>query len=145
MDNSLILWIVVGILALVVDIATSAFIFVWFTVGAIAAGIAQILDCSFAVQLIIFIIVSGICTAVGYPIAKKTIKKSVKPTPTREKTYIGKLIVVDDDIMDKGAIKIDGVYWTVIKEGDMLQKGDKAKIVGIEGNKIIIKKDIEER
>lgn len=140
MTNSLILWIVVGVVALGIDIATSAFIFVWFTVGAIAAGITQIFDYSFVVQLIIFIIVSGICTAVGYPIAKKTIKKSVKPTPTREKTYIGKLIVVDDDIIEKSSIKIDGVYWSVIKEGDLLQKGDKAEIVSVEGNKIIIKK-----
>lgn len=140
MTNSLILWIVVGVVALAIDIATSAFIFVWFTVGAIAAGIAQIFDYSFVVQLIIFIIVSGICTAVGYPIAKKTIKKSVKPTPTREKTYIGKLIVVDDDIIERSSIKIDGVYWSVVKEGDLLQKGDKAEIVSVQGNKIIIKK-----
>jgi len=140
MANSLILWIVVGVVALAVDIATSAFIFVWFTVGAIAAAIAQMFDYSFVVQLIIFIIVSGICTAVGYPIAKKTIKKSVEPTPTREKTYVGKFIVVDDDIIEKGIIKLDGVYWSVIKEGHLLKKGDKAEIIGIEGNKIIIKK-----
>jgi Membrane protein implicated in regulation of membrane protease activity len=140
MTNYLILWIIVGIVALGVDIATSAFIFVWFTIGAIAAGIAQMLHYSFIVQLIIFIIVSGVCTAVGYPIAKKTIKKSVKPTPTREKTYIGKLIVVDDEIIEKASIKLDGVYWSVIKEGDILKKGDKAEITGIEGNKIIIKK-----
>jgi membrane protein implicated in regulation of membrane protease activity len=140
MTNSLILWIIVGVVALGIDIATSAFIFVWFTVGSIAAIIAQIFDYSFAAQLIIFIGVSGVCTAVGYPMAKKTIKKSVKPTATREKTYIGKLIVVDGDIIEKGLIKVDGVYWSVIKEGDMVQKGDKAEIVGIEGNKIIIKK-----
>lgn len=140
MTNSLILWIIVGVVALGIDIATSAFIFVWFTVGSIAAIIAQIFDYSFAVQLIIFIGVSGVCTAVGYPMAKNTIKKSIKPTATREKTYVGKLIVVDDDIIEKGLIKVDGVYWSVIKEGDMVQKGDKAEIVGIEGNKIIIKK-----
>jgi Membrane protein implicated in regulation of membrane protease activity len=140
MENSFILWIIVGVVALGVDIATSAFIFIWFTVGSIAAIIAQILDYSFGVQLIVFIIVSGICTAVGYPIVKKTIKKSVKAIPTREKTYIGKQITVDDDIIEKGSVKVDGVYWSVIKEGDMIQKGDKVEIVGIEGNKIIIKK-----
>lgn len=140
MANSLILWIVVGVVAIGIDIATSAFLFVWFTLGSIAAGIAQIFGYSFIVQLIIFIVVSGMLIVLVYPIVKKSIKKSVKPTLTREKTYIGKIVVADEDVIEKRSIKVDGVYWNVIEEGEVLQKGDKAEIVGIEGNKIIIKK-----
>lgn len=140
MAGSLILWIIIGLVALGIDIATSAFLFVWFTLGAIAAGVAQIFGYSFIVQLIIFIIVSGLLVILVYPIVKKSIKNSVKPTLTREKTYIGRVVVVDEDIIEKRLIKVDGVYWSVMEKGEVLEKGDKVEIVGIEGNKIIIKK-----
>lgn len=140
MSSSLILWLVIGGIALAVDIVTSAFLFVWFTVGAIAAITAQIFGASFMVQIIIFIIVSVIFTGVGYPMAKKTIKSSVKPTPTREETYIGKQITVDDDVIEKGSVKIDGVHWNIIIEGEPIQEGDKVKVIGVQGNKIIIEK-----
>lgn len=140
MIGSIFLWLVVGSIALLIDIITSAFIFVWFTIGAIAAIIAKILGCSFIVQAIIFIAVSAILMAVGYPIAKRSIKMSVKPTPTREQTYLGKEIIVDEDIVSSGSVKIDGVYWAAKNEGEMIKKGDKAKIISVEGNKIIIKK-----
>ncbi|MTK12291.1 MAG: NfeD family protein [Clostridiaceae bacterium] len=140
MTGTIILWVVIGAIALLIDIITNAFIFVWFTIGAIAAIIAKILGCSFVVQSIIFIAVSAVLMAVGYPIAKQSIKMSVKPTPTREKTYLGKEIVVDEDIVSNGSVKIDGVYWAAKNEGEMVKKGDKAEIIGVEGNKIIIKK-----
>lgn len=140
MTSAVILWLVIGAIALLIDIITSAFIFVWFAIGAIAAIIAKILGCSFVVQSIIFIAVSAVLMAVGYPIAKQSIKLSVKPTPTREQTYLGKEIIVDEDIVSNGSVKIDGVYWAAKNEGEMVKKGDKAKIIGVEGNKIIIKK-----
>lgn len=140
MTNAIMLWVIIGIVALITDILTSTFLFVWFTTGAIAAIIAEIFNCSFIVQLVVFIVVSGIFMIIGYPIAKKTIKKSVKPTPTREQTYIGKQFIAEEDILREGSVKIDGVYWNAINEGEMIQKGDKLIVTKVEGNKIIIKK-----
>ena len=37
---------------------------------------------------------------------------------------------------------MDGIYWTVKNEGDTIKKGEKFKIIGIEGNKINNKKSI---
>lgn len=140
MTGTIFLWLVIGSIALLIDIITSAFLFVWFTIGAIAAIIAKILGCSFVVQSIVFIAVSAILMAVCYPIIKRSTKMYVEPTPTREQTYLGKEIIVDEDIVSTGSVKIDGVYWISKNEGDMIKKGDKARIVGIDGNKIIIKK-----
>ncbi|MBC2579475.1 NfeD family protein [Clostridium sp. DJ247] len=140
MSSSLILWLIIGVIALVVDIITSSFLFVWFTVGAIGAIVAEILGMSFVVQTVSFIGISAICMALGYPIVKKTIKKSVNPIPTREKTYIGKEFTITEEILETNSIKVDGVYWKLINEGPMIQKGDKIRIINIKGNKIIIKK-----
>lgn len=140
MGENLILWMVIGIIALAVDLVTSAFIFIWFTVGAIAAIIANLLGYSFLAQMLTFIFVSAMFTAVGYPLVKKTIKKTVTRTLTTEQGYIGRELTIEEDIVEKSNVKIDGIYWTVKNEGEIIKKGDRAKITGIEGNKLLIKK-----
>jgi len=73
----MIFWIIVALGALAVDIATSAFLFIWFAVGAIAAIISIAFNAPVGVQAIFFVAVSAASTAVGYPIVTKNIKKTV--------------------------------------------------------------------
>ncbi len=140
MTNYLILWISIAVIALIIDVATSSFLFVWFTIGAIVAIIGEIFNISFVFQLIIFIAASGISMAIGYPIVKKNIKDTIKSIPTREKTYIGKELAVTQEVLDTNSVKVDGVYWKIIIKESTLKPGDTAKIIGVEGNKILIKK-----
>ena len=140
MDSNLVLWIIVGVAALILDIVTSSFVFVWFSIGAIIAIIANLLGFSFAVQFVIFVVVSILFILVGYPLVKNTIKRTIAKTPTTEQGYIGREITVDEEVIDKATIKIDGIYWTVKNEGELIKKGDKVKITGIEGNKLTIKR-----
>lgn len=142
--GSLILWIVISVAALVVDIATSAFLFLWFTVGGIAAIIALIFNASFPVQLITFIAVSAVSMAIGYPFMKKTLKGTVKKTDTMEESYIGRSFTVDEDVIEKAKLKVDGIYWTIKNVGNPVKKGDLIVVTGIEGNKLVVKKFIEE-
>lgn len=137
----LILWILISVTALVVDIATSAFIFLWFTVGGIAAIIAQIFGASMPVQVITFVAVSGISMAFGYPLMKKTLRKTVKKTSTMEESYIGRELTVDEDVIETAKVKIDGIYWTIKNIGEPVKKNDKVKIIGIEGNKLVVEKE----
>lgn len=136
----LFLWIVIATVALVVDAITSSFFFVWFTVGGIVAIIQALLGVSFSTQIITFIAVSLACIAVGYPIVKRTIKKTVPFTPTMEQSYLGRTFVAKSEIVDKASIKFDGIYWTVRNTGDTIEVGDEAKIIGIEGNKLVVEK-----
>lgn len=136
----LILWIIVAAVALGIDLITSSFLFVWFTIGGIVAIVLTLFDYSFATQLIAFIAVSSVLMAVGYPIVKRTIKKTVPTTPTMEEEYIGREFVVDTDIVEKATLKFEGIYWTVKNEGEVISKGDKVKIIKIQGNKLVIKK-----
>lgn len=140
MYNSIILWVIIGIVALSVDIITSSFLFVWFTVGAIGAIIAEILDYPFITQLMVFTVISVVLIVICYPIVKKNIKKYVKPTPVREETYVGKEIVVDEEMVKNNALRIDGVYWNIKNQGDTLNKGDMVKVIALDGNRLIIKK-----
>ncbi|WP_333861283.1 NfeD family protein [Clostridium sp.] len=140
MYNSIILWVIIGIVALSVDIITSSFLFVWFTVGAIGAIIAEILNYPFITQFMVFMVVSVVLIVICYPIVKKNIKKYVKPTPVREETYVGKEILVDEEMVKNNALKIDGVYWNIKEQGYTLKRGDIVKVVTMEGNRLVIKK-----
>jgi membrane protein implicated in regulation of membrane protease activity len=134
------LWLTIAIITLLLDIITSSFLFVWFTIGGIAALIAMTLNCSEFVQWVVFISVSAVSMAVGYPLVKKTIKKTVPRTATMEEGYIGRELTVDEDVVEKAMIKIDGIYWTIKNQGTPIKKGDKVKITGIEGNKMLVEK-----
>lgn len=135
------LWIIIGAIAVAIDIITSAFLFMWFALGAIAAIIAFMLDFSFAAQIIAFLVVSVVSMLIGYPIVKRTLKKSVKVTKTMEQGYIGRRLTADEDIAERARVKVDGIYWTVQKVGEDIKKGDKVQIVGLKGNKLLIKKE----
>jgi membrane protein implicated in regulation of membrane protease activity len=63
-----------------------------------------------------------------------------KKTPLREETYIGKIIISEKEIFDKAQVKINGEYWTVVNEGEVIRVGDKFEIIGIEGIKLKIMK-----
>ncbi|OPJ57526.1 NfeD family protein [Clostridium oryzae] len=140
MDSLLVIWIVIGFVALFIDIFTSTFIFVWFTVGSIAACIANITGYNVTIQILTFVLVSAVFMAVGYPLAKKTIKSTVKKIPTMEESYIGRVLTAESDFSDKTTVKVDGIYWTLKNSGEAIKKGDKIEITGIEGNKLVVKK-----
>lgn len=140
MWGSLVLWIIVAVVALVIDMITSSFLFIWFTIGGIVAIILSMFDVPFSTQLIVFIGVSASLMAVGYPIVKKSIKKTVPITPTMEEGYVGQEFIADEDIDIKANIKVQGIYWTVRNDGEFIKKGDKVEIIGIEGNKLVVKK-----
>lgn len=138
--GGLVLWVLIGVVTLVVDLITSAFLFVWFTIGAIAAIIGYTVGASVAVQWILFLVVSAISMAIGYPLVKKVIRRSVPKVSTMEEGYIGRELTIDDNVIEKAQIKFDGIYWTVKNMGAPIRKGDKVQIIGIEGNKLLIKK-----
>lgn len=141
--SAVILWIIIAAVAIIIDIATSNFLFAWFTIGAIAAMIADFFGISFGVQVIIFLVINLITVSLGYPWAKKKFKKSVKRTPLMEETYIGRIMKAEEDIIEKARVKVDGIYWTVLNTGDEIKAGENFKIIGIEGIKLIIKKEEE--
>ena len=139
-DIMFMLWLTIAIVTLLLDIITSSFLFVWFTIGGMAALIAKTLNYSVQTQSVVFVSVSVVFMAVGYPLVKKTIKKTVPRTATMEEGYIGRVIIVDEDVVEKAMVKIDGIYWTIKNQGTLIKKGDKVKITGIEGNKMLVEK-----
>lgn len=134
------LWIIVAIAMVGIDLATSAFLFSWVGLGAVVAMFANLFELSFLVQVIIFGVVSLIAIGIGYPWAKKKFKASIRTTPLMEETYIGMIFDAEEKIEETAQIKVSGIYWVAINEGEVIEKGDKFIITGIQGNKFTINK-----
>lgn len=135
-----IFWLAIAIFAFVIDILTSNFCFVLFSIGAIVAAICGALGISFWFQIIIFAIISIISLMIGYPWLKKKYKTLHKNIPLMEQTYIGKVMKSEIEIDKKAQVKVNGEYWTVINDGSVIHEGDKFVITGIEGIKLKIKR-----
>lgn len=60
-----------------------------------------------------------------------------------EEKYIGLIKTAEEDILEEGRIKIDGIYWGIKNKGPQIKAGDKFKIIEIEGIKLIIEKEGE--
>ena len=134
------LWIVTAIILIVLDIITSALLFVWIALGAFCALIGNYAGLSFWWQIVIFSVVSIISVAIGYPWAKNTFKNKIPKTKLMEETYIGMEFVAEKDIEQDVRFKVNGIYWTGHNKGNKISKGDKFKIKEIEGNGFVIEK-----
>lgn len=138
--GTIIFWIVTGLIAFGIDILTSSFCFVLLGIGSIAAACAAGVGLTFGIQVIIYAIVNIISVSIGFPYLKKKYKKMCIRTPRMEETYIGKTMESDKEIQNKAQIKVGGEYWTAVNEGEVINKGDKFEITGIDGIKLKIKK-----
>ncbi|MFL0163686.1 NfeD family protein [Candidatus Clostridium helianthi] len=133
-------WLVIAICVFAIDILTSNFCFTLFAVGAVVAAVCGVMEVPFIIQIIVFSVLNIISFAVGYPLLKKKFKAANERIPLMEETYVGKIRISEKEIRDKAQVKVGGEYWTVINEGDIIHKGDKFTIKGIEGIKLKIEK-----
>ena len=62
-----IIWILIAVFLIVIDLITSSFIFMWFSVGAIVAIILSLLGISVIWQVMAFLIIGIAMVSIGYP------------------------------------------------------------------------------
>lgn len=135
----IIIWLVIAVALIGIDVVTSSFIFMWFSIGALLAIILAFIEVSIVWQLIVFLVTGIILIILGYPWVKKKFKVEKNHTLTMEETYIGRVMTANEDIVEKAKIKVDGVYWTAYNKTKKINKGEQFIISGIEGNKLVVK------
>ena len=135
----IIIWLVIAVGLIAIDVVTSSFIFMWFSIGALLAIILAFIEVSIVWQFIVFLVTGIILIILGYPWVKKKFKVEKNHTLTMEETYIGRVMTANEDIVEKAKIKVDGVYWTAYNKTKKINKGEQFIISGIEGNKLVVK------
>ncbi|MDO4536481.1 MAG: NfeD family protein [Clostridium perfringens] len=133
-------WLIVIVLGVIIDILSSAFLFVGFSLGALGAIIMNLLGLPVIVQFIVFAVISSLFFIFIFPKVRKNIKESHLGTKTMEQSYVGRSFILPENIENTALIKYEGVFWTFKSESGVIKKGETVKIIGIEGNKLLITK-----
>ena len=139
--NMPIIWLVAMVALLIIEAIVPGLISIWFAIGALAALLASLLHAPLWLQIVWFLVVSIAALVLTRPLAVKYVNSRTQPT--NADVLIGKECIVTeeiDDLLGTGAVKVDGKVWTARtgKEGMRLMKGDKARVLRIEGVKLIV-------
>ena len=137
----MVLWIIVLITTIVIEAATMGLTTIWFTGGAFAAMIVEILDGSIYLQVLVFLIISLVLLCFTRPIAIKHFNK--ERAKTNLESLIGKQAVVTSTIHnlhETGQVLIDGREWTSRSNytSKTFEKNSIVRIVSIKGVKLIV-------
>ncbi len=138
----IVIWVTAIVVFLIVEALTPSLVSIWFAVGSLMALAAAVFGANLYIQLLVFLIISGLCVFV----IRKYYKKSgiSKNLPDPSERFIGnEVIVIEevDNIKETGLAKISGVEWRLKSEnGEILSAGERVTVTALEGVKLIVKK-----
>lgn len=136
-----VIWLVLLAVLLVIEALTAGLTTIWFAGGALVAAIAAWLGAGLLVQIVLFLIVSGLLLVFTRPLAVKYLYKD--KIATNANSLIGEKAVVIKDIdnlAQTGQVRINDVEWTA-RTADDSQKvpaGAVVEIKEIRGVKLIV-------
>lgn len=137
-------WIIVIILAVVLEAETVEFVSCWFAVGGIAGLILNFCKVSIYIQVLVAALVSVLLIVISRPLVKKLTKNDDVPTNIDRLKGSVATVIKQIEIGEKGTVKANYQIWSAIsKENQVFKEGEKVIIKEIEGNKLIVGK-IEE-
>ena len=137
-----IIWLIIAVIMLVIEIATTGLATLWFAVGAIVAMIMDLCGASVVSQIIVMALVSIVCFILCMiwikPKLETLRRKNVQKTNADR--LIGRegiVIVPFDSVNGKGQVKVDGQIWSAKAEEDF-SEGTKITVKAIEGVKLVV-------
>ncbi len=134
-------WIVVIVVAFIIEVNTLDLVSIWFSLGAIFAFVASLLGMNEMSQMWIFILSTSVLLLLTRPLAKKyMIKNTVKTNADR---LVGKTARVTKALLpgERGEVKIDGKFWLAFSDQDVtFDVNEKVEVLAIEGVKLLIGK-----
>ena len=131
-------WICLIIVLSIIEASTVGLVCVWYIVSAMLALIISFFVEEFMIQFGVFVLVGTILLIS----TRKFLKNKLV---TKEKTNLDRIIgmrgVVTEDIGDLviGEVLVDGKRWSAIADVP-IKKGEKVKIVKIEGVKLVVER-----
>lgn len=136
-----ILWIILAVIFGIIETFTLGLTTIWFAAGALVAMLGALINLPFIVQILIFLISTGIFLYYTRPIAKEYLK--IGATKTNVNSVIGETGIVIKKIApyNTGQVKVSGQIWTAKSlDNEEIDENLKVEVVRVEGVKLIVKK-----
>ena len=139
-----IVWLGVFVVSIIIEATTAELVSIFFTAGSLVALIVSFIPgVSWWIEVILFVVISGASLLALRPLMNKFLKREKRSTNVDE--LIGKsgLMIKGCDDINYGEIKVNGVIWTAVSDDDKvaIPEGERVTIVGVNGNKLIVKKE----
>lgn len=140
--DSVMVWVWLGLIVffVVIEAVTANLVSVWFIAGALASFIATLLSARLWLQIVIFVVVSGVFLALIRPLAAKRLNTT--KTATNADMNVGKIAVVTESIDNdrgEGRAEVGGLGWAAqSSDGSLIKKGAKVVVEKIEGVRLIV-------
>ncbi len=135
-----IVWFALLILFVIAEAATVGMVSAWFAVGSLASLIATFCGGKTWLQVVLFLVVSGVALAAFRPIAKKHFNP--KRSRTNVDAMIGKICLVTadvDNVNSTGQVKIGDIEWSARStDGAPIPAGTQVQIDRLEGVKVYV-------
>lgn len=134
-------WLIVLVVLVVIELLTMGLTTIWFAGGALAATIAALFHAPVAVQVILFLVVSGVLIFSTRPLAVKYFNKD--RVRTNAESLVGRQAIVIseiDNLQGIGQVNVGGMEWSARTriDGIRLPVGTVTTILGINGVKLIV-------
>jgi membrane protein implicated in regulation of membrane protease activity len=142
-----VLWTVLGVMLVIAEIFTPGFVLLWFGVGALAAALASFLGAGVAAQLLVFISLSSLLTALSRTIFVNYFTRGDEPEGLKVGAaklpgQVGTVVTSSQGAMQEGAVKVFGSVWTAYPaEGEPpLEAGDRVVVERLQGASIYVRR-----
>lgn len=136
------IWIGFAVLMAVCEAFTSQLVSIWFVIGAGCAAVTTIFTPSIPIQSAVFLVVSLVALIITRPLVKR-LKKNKTKISTNADRLVGLVGDVISDITDAetiGQVKISGEIWSAKSNNTPILKGEKIRVLSIEGVKLIVER-----
>ena len=127
-------WVLLGILAFIIEIFTPAFVAACLGIGLILGGVASGIGLNYTWQLVFFSAGTALSFFAIRPFILKIGYRMSGSVKTNADSLIGRKGKVTETIgadEGNGYVAIDGDVWRAVSEdGEKIKKGNKVKVVG---------------
>ncbi len=139
--NMTMVWLIILVLLVVIELLTMGLTTVWFAGGALAATLASLLGLPLLIQIILFLVVSGLLLFFTRPIAVKYFNKD--RVRTNAESMVGRQAIVVseiDNLQGIGQVNVGGMEWSARTrdENITLPVGAVVVVLAIDGVKLIV-------
>ena len=133
-------WTIAIIVFMIVEASTAQLVSIWFAGGSFAALIAAIFEASIPLQILIFVLMSGLLLIFTKKFVQRL--KSESSIKTNFDALIGQTAIVTEDISNpdgRGAAKLRGIEWTARSaDNSKIEQGTYVTVKNIDGVKLIV-------
>ncbi|MCI7808961.1 NfeD family protein [bacterium] len=140
MNWAAIVWLVLMVFFLLAEAATVSMVSLWFAAGALGAMIISLLHGALGLQIVAFVIVSGVLLALLRPLVRRFVTPKV--TSTNVDAVVGSTGIVTaaiDNVAAVGQVKLGAMVWTArSSSGAPIPEGTRVRVDRIEGVKAFV-------